>query len=301
MTNRTRLFGLPRISPAPSDELTIVGAELDDDMGFPAPYGEPAPDEETSLLVPPAEQVSAPEGSDEPMSSRSSAGRHRTFRLAVPGPLGSVPHLRWLALGIAVVVGVALFMVAATGKPAHRSGLPWASGVYPLDGTSAGAAAFAAWRGRQLDVVDAWSARATWAQIDDPTWLYQRWQGEPYTMAFGVPMLPENVSGVSLQACADGAYDAYWREFGTVISSYGLGALDHSAGLGVQRQLVCMAGDQPRHVGALLAADRHLRTHYRPEPAVGLGRQPRGVGWAGQSGPRVSGQRLREHDRGRQL
>ena len=121
------------------------------------------------------------------------------------------------------MVGVALFIVAATGKPAHRSGLPWASGVYALDGTPAGAAAFAAWRGRQLDVVDAWSARATWAQIDDPTWLYQRWQDKPYTMAFGVPMLPENVSGVSLQACADGAYDAYWHEFGTVISSYGLG------------------------------------------------------------------------------
>ena len=260
-----------------------------------------APDEETSLLVPPAERVSAPEGSDEPVSSRGSAGRHRTFRLAGPGPLGSVPHLRWLALGIAVVVGVALFIVAATGKPAHRSGLPWASGVYALDGTPAGAAAFAAWRGRQLDVVDAWSARATWAQIDDPTWLYQRWQDKPYTMAFGVPMLPENVSGVSLQACADGAYDAYWHEFGTVISSYGLGRSIIRLGWEFNGNWYAWQATNPVDVGALLAADRHLRTHHRPGPAVGLGRQPRGVGWAGQPGPRVSGQRLREHDRDRQL
>jgi beta-mannanase len=42
-------------------------------------------------------------------------------------------------------------------------------------------------------------------------------------MAFGVAMLPQDVPGVSLQACADGSYDAYWREFGRVISSYGLG------------------------------------------------------------------------------
>jgi hypothetical protein len=42
-------------------------------------------------------------------------------------------------------------------------------------------------------------------------------------MAFGVAMLPEDVPGVSLQACAGGSYDSYWRKFGTVISSYGLG------------------------------------------------------------------------------
>ena len=175
MANRTRLFSIPRISPAPPGE---------------------------------------------PVNSASSRGRRRTSRR--PRPLWSVPHLGWLALGLVAVVVVAL-VVALNGKPGNRSGLPWASGVYPQDGTPAGAAAFAVWRGRPLDVVDAWSARATWAQIDDPTWLYQRWKGQPYTMAFGVAMLPEDVPGVSLQACADGAYNAYWREFGTVISSYGLG------------------------------------------------------------------------------
>lgn len=157
-----------------------------------------------------------------PPGEPDSGGHRRKSRAPKPGLLGSVPRLGWLALCIVVVVVLALF-IAQLGKPAHRSGLPWASGVYPQDGTPAEAAAFAAWRGRPLDVVDAWSARATWAQIDDPAWLYQRWKAEPYTMAFGVPMLPEGVPGVSLQACATGAYNAYWREFGTVISSYGLG------------------------------------------------------------------------------
>jgi len=103
------------------------------------------------------------------------------------------------------------------------SGLPWRSGAYLSEDTPEAAAAFAAWRGRPLDVVDEWSTRATWQDIEDPAQLYQTWSGKPYTMVFGVAMLPEHVPGVSLSACASGAYNAHWREFGRVISSYGLG------------------------------------------------------------------------------
>jgi hypothetical protein len=166
------------------------------------------------------ELLAPPEPPDEP--ARSPGSHRRLSRLSRRSRLGPVPVLGWLALVIVVATGSAVFFADTGGSP-NRSGLPWDSGVYPLDGTPAGAAAFAAWRGRPLDVVDARSARATWAQVVDPTWLYQRWRGQPYTMAFGVPMIPQDVPGVSLQACADGAYDAYWREFGQVISSYGLG------------------------------------------------------------------------------
>lgn len=115
---------------------------------------------------------------------------------------------------------------ASTGSArsvVNHSGLPWGSGVYLETDTPAAVAAFAAWRGRPLDVVDDWSARATWDDIVNPAWLYQRWSGSPYTMAFGVAMLPEAVPGVSLQACASGKYNSYWRQFGKVITSYGLG------------------------------------------------------------------------------
>jgi len=158
-----------------------------------------------------------------PRRPRKRRGSHRRRRRVFQPFLSAVRHVRWLVLAIIAVVilaGIAVYI----GRHANRSGLPWASGVYPTDATPAGAAAFAAWRGRQLDVVDAWSARATWADIDDPVWLYQLWSGQPYIVAFGVAMLPEDVPGVSLQACADGSYDAYWHEFGKVISSYGLGA-----------------------------------------------------------------------------
>jgi hypothetical protein len=176
--------------------------------------------------------------------SRERRGSHRRRRRTFRRFLPAVRHVRWLVLAIIAVVilaGIAAYPGRHTkhpgrhvqypgrhtehpGRQTPRSVLPWASGVYPTDAAPAGAAAFAAWRGRQLDVVDAWSARATWADIDDPVWLYQRWRGQPYIMAFGVAMLPEHVPGVSLQACAAGSYNAYWREFGKVISSYGLGA-----------------------------------------------------------------------------
>jgi hypothetical protein len=152
-----------------------------------------------------------------PAGSVSSRVQRR--RLILPRLAALSRQFALKTASIAVLVALA----ACGGGTATRSGLPWASGAYPLNASPVGVAAFAAWRGRPLDVVDAWSARSTWADIDDPTWLYQRWRKQPYTMVFGVAMLPENVAGVSLQVCASGAYNAYWREFGKVISSYGLG------------------------------------------------------------------------------
>jgi hypothetical protein len=116
-----------------------------------------------------------------------------------------------------------IFQKTDSDAAVTRSGLPWASGATTLVAGPAAVAAFGAWRGRPLDVVDAWSGRSSWSDIVSPSWLYEIWTGSPYTMAFGVAMLPEDVSGVSLQAGADGTYNAYWRQFGSAIASYGLG------------------------------------------------------------------------------
>jgi hypothetical protein len=157
-----------------------------------------------------------------PERSRRSAGPDASWTGKQNGFRRLVALVRRLGVGVTAIFVLVAF-TACGGNPATRSGLSWASGAYPLNDSPAGAAAFASWRGRPLDVVDAWSARATWEDIVDPTWLYQRWKGQRYTMAFGVAMLPERVAGVSLVACADGEYNTYWREFGKVISSYRLG------------------------------------------------------------------------------
>jgi hypothetical protein len=99
--------------------------------------------------------------------------------------------------------------------------LPWASGVYVPGSSRDKIAEFAAFRGRPVDVVVDWSARGTWDEIVNPGWLYDAWQGTPYTKVFGVAPIPENGSG-DLGSCAGGAYDDKWRQFGTNIKARGL-------------------------------------------------------------------------------
>ena len=116
-------------------------------------------------------------------------------------------------------------MAAGTAAASrHRSGLTWASGAYLPSATPATAAAFGAWRKHPLDIAEVWPNRSTWASIADPAWLYRTWEGSPYTMVISAAMLPTDVPGASIRACAKGAYNAHWRQFGQVISSYGLGS-----------------------------------------------------------------------------
>jgi hypothetical protein len=143
---------------------------------------------------------------------------------AVAVVVGTVNHS-------AVPAGAAVARTHATALPgataAHsrtRSGLPWASGAYLPNGTPAAAAAFGSWRHRPLDIGEVWVNRSTWATITDPAWLYQRWRGSPYPLVVTVAMLPGDVHGVSIRACARGAYNAHWRRFGRVIRSYRLGS-----------------------------------------------------------------------------
>jgi hypothetical protein len=128
---------------------------------------------------------------------------------------------------VAITVPVTLATAAsAFGAPAaadRASGLRWASGVYLPDATRASVARFGAWRGRPVNVVTAYDNLATWNDITDPAFLYKQWKGTSKTLALGVAMLPQNVPGVSLQACADGSYDSHWRQFGANIAAYGLG------------------------------------------------------------------------------
>jgi hypothetical protein len=98
---------------------------------------------------------------------------------------------------------------------ATLSGLPWASGA-----ASADDAAFAAWRGHPLDVVDTWDNRATWDEIQHPD-IYGAITGFasfPGTLALGTAMVPGSgatlAPGVTFAACARGDYDPYFRQLG---------------------------------------------------------------------------------------
>ena len=101
--------------------------------------------------------------------------------------------------------------------------MPWLSGATLGSETPTAASAFGAWRHRKLDAVVVWPQVATWANITNPAWLYRRWKGSPYVMVLSLPMLPTAVPGVSIRACAHGAYRTQWRRFGRVIKASGLG------------------------------------------------------------------------------
>jgi Glycosyl hydrolase family 26 len=145
-----------------------------------------------------------------PPTSRMQSGRTRAMRAAAVATAGLA------------AAGLTLTAIFAYGASASTQ-LPWASGVYLPNATPASVAAFGTWRGAPVNVATVWPNRSSWSDITNPAWLYQLWKGAPETMAFGVAMLPENVPGVSLQACANGSYNSYWTQFGTNISASGRG------------------------------------------------------------------------------
>jgi hypothetical protein len=164
--------------------------------------------------------------------SRTTSGKRRALRTAASAAVAvtAIGGLAVTMAGTASAAPLAAKSTAAVTAKAttaattgNRSGLPWASGVYLPNASQTMVGGFGTWRGSPIDVATAWGNRSTWNDIVNPGFLYQRWAGAPETVAFGVAMLPEGVAGVSLQACANGSYNSYWRQFGTNIASYGLG------------------------------------------------------------------------------
>ena len=102
----------------------------------------------------------------------------------------------------------------ATG---NASGLPWSSGVVGDD-----EAGFAAWRGRPLDNTTTWPDRATWYEISHPD-IRGAISSKPrgVMLSLGLAMLPDPADGSSFAECATGAYDRYYRTYGSELVRLG--------------------------------------------------------------------------------
>lgn len=115
-------------------------------------------------------------------------------------------------------------------------------GIYHWDAPNGPALtdAAASWLGRESDLALAFSARANWSDIAGPSWQLPAWgrwvSAKPgRRLVYSVSMLPGEVNGagpdnqlgtaddVSLQKCADGAYDATWRTLANNMVANGLG------------------------------------------------------------------------------
>ncbi|MEV8506231.1 glycosyl hydrolase [Actinoplanes sp. NPDC051475] len=108
-------------------------------------------------------------------------------------------------------------------KVPSRSGAAWASGVFVLGYDLPRFAAFGDYRQRPLDVVSTFPPRANWDDFIQPGPAYSTFTGQPYTVVFGMPAIPE-VEDASMAQCAAGEYHDKWTTFGHTLTDAGLGS-----------------------------------------------------------------------------
>ncbi len=146
----------------------------------------------------------------------------RTLRLGLSGARLAVSGLQVTglrALPGGASRGVPVRLVAA---PLPSSGLPprdepapdrWASGAWPGGAQdSASATAFAAYRGRSLDVISVATPRLHWADIATNDSALSRYDGMPGTLSIALPLLPFDRQS-TLSDVISGAHDADFQAF----------------------------------------------------------------------------------------
>lgn len=94
----------------------------------------------------------------------------------------------------------------------------WPSGAYAGHDLAPNLA-FAAWRGRPLDVVTLFVDRTSWSGIVSPGWPVDMYTSFPGTLILSVPLYPEGQG--DNRTCASGAYDGEWRKLGAFLVQRG--------------------------------------------------------------------------------
>jgi hypothetical protein len=121
------------------------------------------------------------------------------------------PVLTLVVVAVVTVVGIQVYRV--THAATNLSGLAWKSGTY-TGGDLASNTAWGNWRGRQLDVINTFTTRDQgWGEIQQPSWTLDTMTGFKGQLIISQPMWPQG-QGNSTQ-CAQGAYDTYWKTFGS--------------------------------------------------------------------------------------
>nr|WP_269809737.1 glycosyl hydrolase [Kineosporia rhizophila] len=173
-----------------------------------------------------SESAPAPTGATPTAAPTSSATAGESTESAetslVAAPLGS--EAQPSAPGVEVANTAAPDDVMTPCSTTNRSGLPWGgSGLYMPGSSAANAEAFGAWRGAPVDVVVDWTARQSWEDLINPTWIFDSWRGTPYMKAIGVAPVPEADDSATMAGCAAGQYNDKWTQFGQNFKNNGLG------------------------------------------------------------------------------
>jgi hypothetical protein len=203
--------------------MLLVAALLVALPGAAALTRDSGPDRVSDLSAPTVGPPAQPSGesSAQEHSKITAAKKRKPRRTPTPTPTRTTPSVTKPAPTPVASPTSVTGLNPGTRVSSARSGLKWASGVYIPGSSPASAEAFGKWRGRKVDVVVDWPARQTWNDLVDPGWLYDAWKGTPYTKVFGLPPFPEGGNN-SLTACAAGAYNSKWVQFGRNIAAQGL-------------------------------------------------------------------------------
>src|ERR1700712_2592667 len=125
------------------------------------------------------------------------------------------------------LVGLAFVAAAAGGPatPASAATTPthaqW--GVYTGPGAKGvtGAATFAGFSGAPVGRVVDFLQQSSWTETTRNAWMISPYPGTGYQLILSVPMVPDT-AGTSLDECASGLYDTYWRTIASGLVTAGL-------------------------------------------------------------------------------
>lgn len=123
----------------------------------------------------------------------------------------------WLCIVLLPALACGLLAGAATAATPTVPGWVRLSGGYFGAGNYVGANAFATWRGTPVPVVGDYTA-GTWAGIANP-WELTQWRGRGRKVDLAVWMFP---AGTNVADVIAGRYDAYYRQLGTAVRSFGV-------------------------------------------------------------------------------
>jgi hypothetical protein len=133
-----------------------------------------------------------------------------------------------LCLPITSILALALLLAVLTTGPAtadHATAVVASNpsevwGVYsgPAAKNVSGARAFAASTGMPITGTVDFPPERSWADMTGPGWLLNPYTGSGLALEYSLPLLPEGVDANgkpwTLEACANGAYNAYWSQLG---------------------------------------------------------------------------------------
>jgi len=127
------------------------------------------------------------------------------------------PLLRAVLRGAALLLVLSPFGAGATELGVYR----WHALIGPANVDK-----FEAWLGRPVQLAEDFEALDNWDAIDGAAWQLGPWsqwvRAKPgRNLVLGVPLLPSS-GDVSLDRCAAGLYDQYWRNLANELAYYGL-------------------------------------------------------------------------------